>query len=67
MWGSGSAGEEGREEQKEVEKEEDGDGNDDSRDKKLLRRRVPFETRVLVDDGTAPGASGLRAFPFFRA
>ena len=27
--------------------------------------RVPVGTRVFVDEGTAPGVRGRRAFPFF--
>ena len=50
--------EEGEEEDKEA--EDDGDW-----DAALRGERMPVGTRVFVDEGTAAGVSGRRAFPFF--
>ena len=52
-------------EEEEEEKEKEGEEKEFGWDEKRRGRRMSIGTRVLVDEGTAPGVSGRRAFPFF--
>ena len=63
-WGGGE-----EEEEEQEEEEEKGEEEECGWDEKRRGRRMSIGTRVLVDEGTAPGVSGpgRRAFPFFRA
>jgi hypothetical protein len=54
--------EEGDDDGEEEEKEAEDDGDWDAA---LRGERMPVGTRVFVDEGTAAGVSGRRAFPFF--
>ena len=54
--------EEGDDDGEEEDKEAEDDGDWDAA---LRGERMPVGTRVFVDEGTAAGVSGRRAFPFF--